>query len=70
MKNIKELQPILTALFALNQTSPNKDPEIGLILDYAYRTFFGANTNLLILACLGKTYEEMNYIPFAKNVKL
>ena len=53
MKNTKELFPVLTAIFAINRTG-NEDKDITLILDYAFRRFFGGNTNLLMLACLGK----------------
>lgn len=58
MKNQKELQPILTALFVLNRTGEN-DKEMNLLFDYAFRTFFGSNTNLLSVCCVGKTREEM-----------
>lgn len=30
-----------------------------LILDYAFRRFYGANTNLFLLACAGKTKEQI-----------
>ena len=59
MKHTDELQPILTAIFAINRTSECEDKDISLVLDYAFRRFFGANTNLLTLACIGKTKEEI-----------
>lgn len=59
MKNTKELQPILTAIFAINRTNEHEDKDISLILDYAFRRLFGANTNLLTLACVGKTKEQI-----------
>ena len=59
MRNIKEVQAILTAIFAINRTSEHEDKDITLILDYAFRRIFGANTNLLILACAGKTKQEI-----------
>lgn len=59
MKNIKEVQAILTAIFAINRTSEHEDKDITLILDYAFRRLFGSNTNLLILACAGKKKEEI-----------
>lgn len=59
MKNSKEVQAILAAIFALNRTSEHKDPYIDNLLDYAFRRLYGSNTNLLSLACIGKTYEEM-----------
>ena len=59
MKHTNELEAILTAIFAINRTSEHEDKDISLILDYAFRRLFGANTNLLILACIGKTKEEI-----------
>ena len=45
----------------INDRSPNehKDNDISLILDYAFRRFYGANTNLFLLACAGKTKEQI-----------
>ncbi len=59
MKNIKEIQPILAAIFCINQTSEHKDPDIAMICDYAFRRLMEANTNLLILACVGKSKEAI-----------
>ena len=59
MKHTDELRPILTAIFAINSTSEHEDKDISLVLDYAFRRFFGANTNLLTLACIGKTKEQI-----------
>ena len=59
MKHTDELKPILTAIFAINRTSEHEDKDISLVLDYAFRRFFGANTNLLTLACIGKTKEQI-----------
>ena len=59
MKNTKEVQSILTAIFVINRTGGHEDKDISLILDYAFRRLFGANTNLLLLACLGKTKEQV-----------
>ena len=36
-----------------------RDKDITLVLDYAFRRLFSANTNLLILSCIGKTKEQM-----------
>lgn len=59
MKNAKEVKPILTAIFCLNQVSENKNVEIAKICDYAFQRLFGVSTALLILACHGQTYEAM-----------
>ena len=58
MRNIKEVQAILTAIFCLNRTG-ERNKQIDKICDYAFRRLFGANTNLLSLACIGQTKEEM-----------
>lgn len=59
MKNTKEIKAILTAIFAINRTGEHEDKDISLILDYAFRRLFGANTNLLILSYIGKTKEQI-----------
>ena len=62
MKHTDEVQAILTAIFAINRTSEHEDKDITLVLDYAFRRLFGlfdANTNLLLLSCIGKTKEQM-----------
>ena len=59
MKNMKEVQAILTAICCINQTSKHKDEDIAQILDYAFRRLFGSNTNLLMLCCVGRSKEEM-----------
>ena len=59
MRHTNEVQAILTAVFAINRTSEREDKDITLVLDYAFRRLFGANTNLLILSCIGKTKEQI-----------
>lgn len=56
MKNTKEVQPILAAIFCLNRVG-ERNEQIELICDYAFRRLFGANTNLLAIACIGQTKE-------------
>lgn len=58
MRNTKEIKPLLTAIYCLNRVG-EKDKQIDLICDYAFRRLFGANTNLLTLACIGQTKESM-----------
>ena len=59
MKHTDEVQAISTVIFAINKTSEHEDKHITLVLDYAFRRLFGANTNLLLLSCIGKTKEQM-----------
>lgn len=59
MRNTKEVQAILTAIFCLNRTG-ERNEQIDKVCDYAFRRLFGANTNLLSLACIGNSKEEMD----------
>lgn len=59
MKHAHEVQAILTAIFAINRTNEHEDKDITLVLDYSFRRLFGANTNLLLLSCIGKTKEQI-----------
>ncbi len=56
MRNTKELRTILSVLFYLNRLGAN-DEDITKLLDYTFRRVFNSNTNLLILACVGRTKE-------------
>lgn len=59
MKRLDELKFLLTSVLAINATSDHKDPDISRILDYAFQRLYGANTNLLLLACIGKTKQQI-----------
>lgn len=57
MRNTKEIRPILASLYCINFLG-NKDEDIDKILKYAFNRIFDSNTNLLTLACIGKTKES------------
>lgn len=59
MKNSKEALTILSAIYCLNRTSGHEDEDIDSLLDYAFWRLFGANRNLLMLACIGQTKETI-----------
>ena len=59
MKKLDELKFLLVSILAINQTSEHRDSDISSILDYAFRRLYGSNTNLLTLACVGKTKEQI-----------
>lgn len=59
MKNIRELQAILTGIYLLNRTAEKPNPEVEKICEYAFRRCLEANTNLLLLATIGQTYDTM-----------
>lgn len=59
MKRLDELKFLLTSVLAINATSEHKDPDISCILDYAFQRLYGANTNLLLLACIGKNKQQI-----------
>ena len=58
MRNTKEIKSILTCLYCINQTG-NRDKDISQIIDYALHRIFDSNANLLTLACVGKTKEQI-----------
>ena len=58
MKNLKELKSILCVLYYYNRLSEHESVEIRELLDYAFDRVFESNTNMLILACIGKNLEE------------
>ena len=37
MKNLKELQPILTAVYCINRTNGQEDEDIRNLIDYVFR---------------------------------
>ena len=57
MRNTKEIKPILASLYCINFLG-NKDEDIDKIIKYAFNSLFNSNTNLLTLACIGKTKES------------
>jgi len=58
MKNSKELSTLLTSIHCINFTG-SRDSDIHNIVEYSFKRLFGANTNLITLACIGKTKEQM-----------
>lgn len=70
MKNTKEIQSILSAIFCINHSKrDSKNKDIELLCEYAFHRLYNSNTNLLILNCVGKTekqiLEEVNQMMFA-----
>ncbi len=59
MKNTKEIKPILTAIFCINRTNGNEDKDITELIEYLFLRCMDGNTNMLILACIGKTKEQL-----------
>lgn len=58
MKNLKEIKPILTALYCINQTGAN-DEDIQLLLQYAFNKILDGSANLLALVCAGRSKDEI-----------
>lgn len=58
MRNTKEFETILASIYCLNFAG-NNDKDIRSICDYAFGRIFNSNTNLLTLACVGKTQEQI-----------
>ena len=59
MKNLKDLQPILAAMYALNRTNGHEDEDIRNLVNYAYHRILNNTTNLLMLACIGRTKDDV-----------
>lgn len=59
MKNIKELQAILTCILVLNCADKNANKEIAELCEYAFKQCLETPTALLRLSTVGTTYEEM-----------
>lgn len=57
MRNTKEIRAILTAIYCINRIG-NQDEDIEKILRYAFQRILDTNTNLLILACAGRTKKD------------
>lgn len=66
MRNTKEIKSILTAIYCINRTSSRPDKDINNILEYAFQRIYGANTNLLLLACIGQTKKSI--MPSIKEI--
>lgn len=60
MRNIKEIDSILSAIYCINLSKrENADNNIELICKYAFNRLFNGNPNLLIFSCIGKTEEQI-----------
>ena len=58
MRNLKEIKPLLTALYRINQTTSN-DSDIRLLIQYAFNRILNGSANLLALVCAGRTKDEI-----------
>ena len=58
MKNLKELDSILCVLYYYNRLSEHENGEIRELLDYTFDRILERNTNLLMLACIGRKLDE------------
>lgn len=59
MKNTKEIIPVLTAVYCINQINGNTDDDISNLLKYLFINCTNANVNMLTLACIGRTKESI-----------
>ncbi len=58
MKNTKEMQAILTAIFCINQTG-NKDDDITNLCEYAFTRCTDVNFRMIMLQIVGQTKEKI-----------
>ena len=58
MKNTKEMQALLTAIYCINLTG-SKDKDITNLCEYAYHRCFNANHRMILLCTIGKSKDEI-----------
>lgn len=58
MRNTKELKPILTALYCINQCGAN-DEDIRMLCQYAFNRILKSSANILTLCCVGKNKKDI-----------
>ena len=58
MRNLKEIKPILTALYCTNQTGAN-DEDIRMLCQYAFNRILNGSANMLTLCCVGKSKKDI-----------
>ena len=62
MKRIKEIQPLLTAIYCYNHINANND-NIALLSEYGLHELCDANSNMIkLIACSGNKQDLINYI--------
>lgn len=59
MRNLKELNAILTAIHLLNYIDENRNTDIMLLTDYAFRRMLDCNSNMKTAICLGNSKENV-----------
>lgn len=59
MKNTKEVLPIISAIYCINRTNGNEDKDISNLVEYLLRRCLDGNPNLLALACIKKSKEDI-----------
>lgn len=59
MKNTKEIKPVLSAIYCINRTNGNEDADITELLKYLFLSCMDRNVNMLMLACIGKTKDQI-----------
>lgn len=58
MKNTKEMQAILTAIYCINQTG-NKDDDITNLCEYAFTRCTNINFRMIMLQIIGQPKEKI-----------
>ena len=59
MKNVKELQAVLSGIYLLNRMSEPPNVELDKLCEYAFRHCLECNTALLMVAAIGQDYLSM-----------
>lgn len=58
MRNTKEIKPILSAIYCINQCGAN-DEDIRMLCQYAFNRILNGSANLLSLCCIGKSKKDI-----------
>lgn len=59
MKNTKEINALITAIYCINNTNGNEDKDIKNLCRYIFFNCTNGNPNMLDVLCVGMTKETM-----------
>ncbi len=59
MKNTKEINALITAIYCINRTNGNEDKDIANLCRYIFVNCTNGNPNMLDLLCIGQTKKTI-----------
>lgn len=66
MKNTKEINALITAIYCINRTNGSEDKDISNICRYILLHCTNGNPNMLEMLCIGQTKETM--LPYLMQI--